>query len=427
MENQPREAKKKTKGRGSQPSRGASSGASAQPQPPFGYTSQPPFGYTSQTPVFFNNLHTPPFTTPNLQANFSYFQNLLSMDAPPQSPAFDPYAFRAPQVPSTRGNFERPLPIYDDEDDEVVPETQNLDDEDENEDDEYNVDEDAGNEEDDTRDKKGKTVSEKWTKVQEEVLAKAWVHCSTNKKKGNQQNRHSFWRKILDHFNATVGGSNWTVHQVRSKWNPMMTKINFFNGLYQQADRTRGSGCKDLDLMKVAFKEFKARFPNGFQRVEAWEVVRKHDKWAQVPLLGEEGEGSAHKRKPVDVDPSIPDMNEDPSPQRTQRRDKRQATSSEGSSVKLAAQFKEYTAMKEAKQAMELEAIELRKKRESETRELISEQRETMKNYNYDRDMKHSSSRTTMLRQICCRSSSPESAKSLTSTGGHSISKIFIF
>ncbi|KAF5804146.1 hypothetical protein HanXRQr2_Chr05g0193811 [Helianthus annuus] len=106
--------------------------------------------------------------------------------------------------------------------------------------------------------------------------------------------------------------------------------------------------------MKVALKEFKDRYPNGFQHVEAWEVVRKHDKWAQVPLLGEEGEGSAHKRKPVDVDPSIPDMNEDPSPQRTQRRDKRQATSSEGSSAELAAQFKEYTAMKEAKHAMEL-------------------------------------------------------------------------
>ncbi|XP_035837292.1 glutathione S-transferase T3-like [Helianthus annuus] len=185
-------------------------------------------------------------------------------------------------------------------------------------------------------------ASEKWTKVQEEALAKALVHCSTNKKKGNQQNHDSFWRKILDHFNATVGGSKRTVHQVRSKWGPMMTKINFFNGLYQQADRTRGSGCKDLDVMKVALKEFKERFPNGFQHVEAWEVVRKHDKWAQVPLLGEEGEGSAQKRKPVDVDPLIPDMNEDPSPQRTQRRDKRQATSSEGSSAELAAQFKEW-------------------------------------------------------------------------------------
>ncbi|KAJ0665979.1 putative glutathione transferase transcription factor MYB family [Helianthus annuus] len=195
------------------------------------------------------------------------------MDAPPQSPAFDPYGFRSPQVPSTRENVERPLPIYDDNDNEVVSETQNLGDEDEDEEDEYNVDEDAGNEEDDARDKKGKMKSQNWIKVQEEALAKAWVHCSTNKKKGNQQNRDSFWRKILDHFNATVGGSNRTVHQVRSKWNPMLTKINFFNGLYQQADRTRGSGCKDLDVMKVALKEFKERFPNGFQHVEVWEVV----------------------------------------------------------------------------------------------------------------------------------------------------------
>ncbi|KAF5786948.1 hypothetical protein HanXRQr2_Chr10g0447251 [Helianthus annuus] len=63
----------------------------------------------------------------------------------------------------------------------------------------------------------------------------------------------------------------------------MHSKINFFNGLYQQADRTRASGCQDLDVMKVALKEFKERFPSGFQHLEAWEVVRKHEKWAQVP------------------------------------------------------------------------------------------------------------------------------------------------
>ncbi|KAM0025741.1 putative glutathione transferase transcription factor MYB family [Helianthus debilis subsp. tardiflorus] len=378
MENQPREAKKKSKGRGSQSSRGGSSGASAQPQPLFGYTSQPPFFYQQPShPSFYNTQPQPPF---------GYFQNLLSMD--PQTPAFDPYGFRSPQVESPQENVERRLPIHEDEDEEVVPETQNLGDyEDDTGEDEYNVDENAGNEEDDAREKKGKMESQKWTKDQEEALAKAWVHCSTNKKKGNQQNRDSFWRKILDHFNGAVGGSSRTVHQVRSKWTPMMTKMNFFNGLYQQADRTQESGCSDINVMKVALKDFKDRYPSGVQHVEAWEVVRKHDKWAQVPLLGEEGEGSAQKRKPVDVDPSIPDMNKDPSPQRTQRRDKRQATSSEGS-VELAAQFKEYTAMKEAKHAMELEAIELRKKRESEARELITKQRETMRNYAYDRDMK---------------------------------------
>ncbi|KAJ0569330.1 putative glutathione transferase [Helianthus annuus] len=350
MENQPREAKKKsvgsnTKGRGSQPSRGGSSGASAQPQPPFGYTTQPPFFYQQPShPSFYNTQPQPPF---------GYFQNVLSMD--PQAPAFDPFGFRSPQVPSPRENVERPLPIYEDEEEEVVPETQNLGDyEDDTGDDEYNVNEDAGN---DARGKKTKMERQSWSKYQEEALAKAWVHCSTDKKKGNQQTRDGFWRKILDHYNATVGGSNRTVHQ----------------------DRTRESGCNDLNVMKIALKDFQNKYPSGFQHVEAWEVVRKHDKWAQVPLLGEEGEGSAQKRKSVDVDPSIPDMNEDPSPQSTQRRDKRQATSSEGS-AELAAQFKEYTAMKEAKHVSEMEASELRKKRESEARDLITEQRETMKN-----------------------------------------------
>ncbi|MFS8005164.1 hypothetical protein Hanom_Chr13g01234191 [Helianthus anomalus] len=153
MENRPREAKKKTKGRVSKPSRDGSSGANAQPQPPFGYTSQPPFFFQQPThPSFYNTQ----------QPNFGYFQNLLSMDAPPQSPAFDPYAFRSPQVPSTRENVERPLPIYDDEDEEVVPETQNLGDDDEE--DEYNVDEDAGNEEDEAREKKRENGERKMDK-----------------------------------------------------------------------------------------------------------------------------------------------------------------------------------------------------------------------------------------------------------------------
>ncbi|KAJ0841035.1 hypothetical protein HanPSC8_Chr14g0625801 [Helianthus annuus] len=113
-----------------------------------------PLSDTLHNPRFFFQQPTHPSFYNTQQPNFGYFQNLLSMDAPPQSPAFDPYAYRSPQVPSTRGNVERPLPIHDDEDDEVVPETQNLGDDDEE--DEYNVDEDAGNEEDEAREKKGK-------------------------------------------------------------------------------------------------------------------------------------------------------------------------------------------------------------------------------------------------------------------------------
>ncbi|KAM0061548.1 hypothetical protein Hdeb2414_s0004g00137401 [Helianthus debilis subsp. tardiflorus] len=120
---------------------------------------------------------------------------------------------------------------------------------------------------------------------------------------------------------------------------PMLTKINFFNGLWQQADRIRVSGCSDVEVMNRALKDFKSKYPSGFHHVEAWEVVSKHDKWAPVPLLGEDSGGSGKKRKSFDSDNyntgtpgtefnrDIPDINVDPSPTRQKKKEKRPATS----------------------------------------------------------------------------------------------------
>ncbi|KAJ0532550.1 hypothetical protein HanIR_Chr09g0398121 [Helianthus annuus] len=115
------------------------------------------------------------------------------------------------------------------------------------------------------------------------ALVKAWVHCSINIKKGNQQKSDNFWGKVLALYNTKVGSTR-TIHQVRSKWTPMLTKSNHFNSLWHQADRIRCSGCNDVDVMKRALKD-----------VEACEVVQKHEKWAKVPLLGEENDSSGQK------------------------------------------------------------------------------------------------------------------------------------
>ncbi|KAJ0594107.1 hypothetical protein HanHA300_Chr03g0104811 [Helianthus annuus] len=84
MENQPREAKKKTKGRGLQPSRGGSSGASAQPQPPFGYTSQPPFFFQQPSHPSFYNTQPPTFNP--ISAIFKIcYQWILLLNPPPST------------------------------------------------------------------------------------------------------------------------------------------------------------------------------------------------------------------------------------------------------------------------------------------------------------------------------------------------------
>ncbi|XP_022027118.1 uncharacterized protein LOC110928412 [Helianthus annuus] len=227
-----------------------------------------------------------------------------------------------------------PRDIQDDSDEEFVPDTQE---QHYDEDEDVAVQENPVNQNEAALERRGKLKRENWTPKQEEALAKAYVHFTLNRKKGNQQKADGFWKQVLNHFNQTVGGSNPTHHQVRSKWLAMQTKLNTFNGLYHQADRLRPSGSDDAFVMKQALKDYKSKEGYDFTHITAWEVVRTNQKWSSVPLLGEESSGSSQKRKSSDsgnyradtpnVEVSsrfgIPDINEDSSPRRQKRKEKK--------------------------------------------------------------------------------------------------------
>ncbi|MFS7997469.1 hypothetical protein Hanom_Chr12g01142161 [Helianthus anomalus] len=89
------------------------------------------------------------------------------------------------------------LPIYD-EDEGLVPETQNLDEDEDlgKDEEEYGMEYDDHDEASDPKGKGGNAECQTWTKKQEEALAKAWVHFSVNKKQGNQQKSEGFWIKL---------------------------------------------------------------------------------------------------------------------------------------------------------------------------------------------------------------------------------------
>ncbi|KAM0069932.1 putative glutathione transferase transcription factor MYB-HB-like family [Helianthus debilis subsp. tardiflorus] len=161
------------------------------------------------------------------------------------------------------------------------------------EDEDVAVQENPVNQNENAPERKGKAKRESWTPKQEEALSKAYVHCTLNKKKGNQQKADGFWKQVLNHFNQTAGGSNRTHHQVRSKWLAIQTKLNTFNGLYHQADRLHPSGSDDAFVMKQALKDYKGKEKFDFAHIAAWEVVRTNQKWSPVPLLGEESSGSS--------------------------------------------------------------------------------------------------------------------------------------
>ncbi|KAF5754754.1 putative glutathione transferase transcription factor MYB family [Helianthus annuus] len=357
-------------------------GFANQTQPPF-YYNQPmhqPFGYDTQ-PTQNWMQHGPTMTRPG------YYEYSLEAQN-----AFDSFSFQTPMSQSPRD-------VQHDSDEEFVQETQEqeLDDDDED----VAVEENPVNENVAEPERKAKAKRETWTPRQEEALAKGFVHCTLNKKKGNQQKADGFWKKVLNHYNETVGGSNRTHHQVRSKWMTMQTKINTFNGLYHQADRLRPSGSDDAYVMKQALKDYKSKEKIEFAHVAAWEVVRTNQKWSPVPLLNEESSGSGLKRKSSDsgnytrgspnVEISsgfgfdIPDINEDPSPpplrRQTRKEKKDKGPSSRNEDPRdITHKFEEYKVMKK-------EIMEIKRIREEKYLTLADEQREALRQTMFDKDL----------------------------------------
>ncbi|KAJ0446284.1 hypothetical protein HanHA89_Chr17g0692651 [Helianthus annuus] len=142
-------------------------GFANQTQPPF-YFNKPmhqPFGYDTQ-PIQNWMQHGPTMARPG-----HYDYPLESQNA------FDPFAFQTPMSQSPRD-------LQNDSDEEFVVETQEQ---------ELDEDEDVAVEEVVAEPgRKGKAKRENWTHRQEEALAKAYVHCTLNKKKGNQQRADGF-------------------------------------------------------------------------------------------------------------------------------------------------------------------------------------------------------------------------------------------
>ncbi|XP_021979909.1 glutathione S-transferase T3-like [Helianthus annuus] len=262
------------------------------------------------------------------------------------------------------------------------------------EDEDVVVQENPVNQNEAAKERKGKAKQENWTSNQEEALVKAYVHCNLNKGKDNQQKADGFWKQVVKHFNQTVGGSNRSHHQVRSKWLAMQTKLNTFNGLYHKADRLRTSGCDVAFVMKQALKDYKNKEKHDFPHVAAWEVVRTNEKWSPIPLLGEESSGSSQKRKSSDsgnykadtpnaeVSSGLPDINEDPSPRRQKRKEKKDKGPypRNEDQTDITGRFEEYKAMTK-------EFMDIKRLREEKYMTLADEQREALRQTMFDKKL----------------------------------------
>ena len=87
-----------------------------------------------------------------------------------------------------------------------------------------------------------------------------------------------------------------------------------------------------------------------FVHIEAWEIVRKNDKWFEQPIVAQTSSSNSEKRRQSsessndNVETIIPDLNEDTNPTRKRRGKKSVSESSTSNSV--AATFEIYASKK---------------------------------------------------------------------------------
>ena len=104
--------------------------------------------------------------------------------------------------------------------------------------------------------------------------------------------------------------------------------------IFYMKDRAKKSGCNDLDVMKVAFADYRTKTKKKFGHVASWEVVKGHDKWLEQDCFQQVGGSrTSGKRKSGEYESAsneniLPDMNEDPFPSYDSRKSKKKQPAS---------------------------------------------------------------------------------------------------
>ncbi|XP_021975062.1 uncharacterized protein LOC110870167 [Helianthus annuus] len=108
-------------------------------------------------------------------------------------------------------------------------------------------------------DQASKPKAIKWTPIEEEALAKAFIGTSDNPVKGNNQPGDGFWSKVLTKFLAMMDqGPYRDIDSVSSKWRKLNSTVNRFCEEYNKLYTSdRRSGWNDEDVFKMALEKYK--------------------------------------------------------------------------------------------------------------------------------------------------------------------------
>ncbi|GJR09777.1 hypothetical protein Tco_0792429 [Tanacetum coccineum] len=119
-----------------------------------------------------------------------------------------------------------------------------------------------------------------WTQNEELLLAKSFIQISEDPKTGCDQQKDTFWYKILDVYNTEAkrrGFIERTKNMLTGKWTPMNASIQKFNQLV--AETLALSGENDEDWITRVEILYKTHVGTEFKHKSAWLFLKGKHKW----------------------------------------------------------------------------------------------------------------------------------------------------
>ncbi|XP_013639723.1 PREDICTED: glutathione S-transferase T3-like [Brassica oleracea var. oleracea] len=143
----------------------------------------------------------------------------------------------------------------------------------------------------------------KWSPMEDKILIGVWLNTSKDPIISNEQKAGSFWRRIVDYYNASpqlVGTVPRELGSCKQRWGRINTDVSKFTGCYDAALREQRSGQNDDDVMKAALEIFFKTTESKFTMDHCWRELRHDQKWCSV--YGPKEGGKEKRKQVIDVD-----------------------------------------------------------------------------------------------------------------------------
>ncbi|GJX49341.1 serine carboxypeptidase-like protein 25 [Tanacetum coccineum] len=119
-----------------------------------------------------------------------------------------------------------------------------------------------------------------WTDGEELLLAETYIQVSEDPKEGADQQRDTFWYKVMDVYNKEAKRlkyPNRSKNMITGKWTPMNRDVGKFNTIV--CETALMSGENDKDFMERCHMLFKRTWKNDFKHSAAWNFLKDKHKW----------------------------------------------------------------------------------------------------------------------------------------------------